>query len=454
MAKARADIITADISRSGESGAHPDWLKERLERFMDLKFGLLLTWGPYSQFGCIEGWPLCADAPWARPDTLPAWLACGRDLERFRAAYFALNKTFNPTGFDPESWAMEAQLSGLRYVCFTTSHLDGFCMWDTRTTDYRITHPSCPFHAHPRADVTRAVFDAFRARGFAVSCYASKCNWHSPDYWMPGLNPPSTGPNYDPEADPERWDRYVRQTHEGIRELMSGYGPIDVLWLDDGWIRRPWLDIRMDELVAMARSYQPGIIVADRNCGGLHENFITPEQEIPEKPIPGPWETCMTLGRSWSYDPHDDYKPARTVIHMLLDVLAKGGNYLLGLGPDAHGLLPAVALGRLREVGRWLAVNGGAVYGTRPLAPYAEENIRYTRKGRTAYAAILARDGETAPLARVRLSVLPEPGAAVHMLGHGQTLTWRVVNGRAEVEIPAAGLPCEHAWVLAFSTNI
>ncbi len=447
----REDIIKGDLSVVTALETYPQWLKDRLDWFTDLKFGILITWGPYSQFGCIEGWPLCADVPWARPDDLPAWNECGRDLEKFRAAYINLNTTFNPVRFDPVAWADEACRAGMRYVCFTTSHLDGFCMWDTRTTDYRITHPSCRFHADPRSDVTREVFDAFRAQGFAISCYFSKCNWHSPDYWIPGKPALGTGPNYDPQADPERWERYVRLIHEEARELLSAYGMIDVLWLDDGWVRAPWQDIRIDELVKMARSLQPGLIVADRSVGGPHENIITPEQEVPVKPLGRPWETCMTLGHSWSYAPNDNYKSARTVIHMLLDIVSKGGNYLLGVGPDASGDLPGGVVKRLREIGRWLDINGEAIYASRPLAPYAEPGIRYTCKGTTAFAAILAEEGQELPRLKVKLgSVRPATGAAVCLLGYENPLPWRMVDGQAEVVFPSDGLPCEHAWVLRF----
>ena len=151
MSNDRPDIIAADAAAPGQRW--PDWLDERLRWFGSLKFGLFLHWGPYSQWGCIESWPLVAADTWARPDDLPAWVERDRDLERFRRDYWALNRTFNPVDFCPEAWADAARRAGMKYVAFTTKHHDGFSMFDTRQTDYRITHSDCPFHRHPRANV-------------------------------------------------------------------------------------------------------------------------------------------------------------------------------------------------------------------------------------------------------------------------------------------------------------
>ncbi len=153
----------ASETGSDESAAEP-WLKERLEWYQDLKFGLMMHWGAYSQWGCIESWPLVEEDKWARPDSLKAWTERGKDIDKFRHDYWLLPRTFNPTKFDPQAWAQVAKTAGMKYVVFTTKHHDGFCMFDTKLTDYRITAPDVPFHTNPRANVTREVFDAFRAR--------------------------------------------------------------------------------------------------------------------------------------------------------------------------------------------------------------------------------------------------------------------------------------------------
>jgi len=447
----RKDIIEGALVADMGVERYPRWLRERLEWFQDLKFGLFLHWGPYSQWGCIESWPLVEADTWARPDDLACWVERGKDLERFRRDYRALNETFNPTRFDPAEWAKAAERAGMKYVTFTTKHHDGFCMFDTATTDYRVTHPSCPFSRNRRANIAREVFDAFRARRFGISCYFSKSDWHSPYYWDPERPAPDRNPNYDTRAEPERWEKFVGFVHRQIEELMTDYGRIDVLWLDGGQVRPPDQDIRMAEIAEMARSRQPGLIIADRTVGGPYENILTPEQKIPEVPLDHPWESCLTMGKGWSYRPDDDYKGARELIHMLLDVVSKGGNLLLNVGPSPEGTLADDAQKRLREIGDWMAVNAEAIHGTRAVAPYAEGRVRFTAKGANVYAIVLEQEGEKSPPRNVTLSGLqPEPGTDVFFLGRREPLEWRAADGETVIALPAGRPPCKHAWTLKF----
>jgi len=355
MTEGRGDIIACSDAREGPPDEQPSWLRERRAWFSGLQFGLFIHWGPYCQWDCCESWPLVPADTWARPDDLRCWVERGRDLDRFTRDYWDLNRTFNPTQFDPDSWAELAQEAGMRYVTFTTKHHDGFCMFDTMTTDYRVTHPSCPFHDHPRANITREVFDAFRRRGIAISCYFSKSDWHSPFYWSPDDPVVDRNPNYDTLEDPDRWGEFVGFVHRQIEELMTQYGKIDILWLDGGQVRPPRQDLNMPELAAMARSHQPGLIIADRTVGGPYENFVTPEQTIPDKPPNVPWESCITLGNSWKYVCDDQYKSPLDVTRMRDDILAEGGNLLLGIGPDPQGMVPPKAADCLREVGRGMS---------------------------------------------------------------------------------------------------
>ena len=429
----------------------PQWLKDRLQWFLDLKFGFFMHWGPYSQWGCIESWPLVEVDEWARPDTLRPWIERGKDIERFKADYWRLNETFCPREFDPESWAKIAERAGMKYLAFTTKHHDGFCMFDTATTDYRITHSSCPFHTDPRANVTRHIFDAFRARDFGISCYFSKSDWHSPYYWWPGAPAPTRNPNYDTAKNPERWERFVQFVHRQVRELMSDYGSIDALWLDGGQVRPPKQDIRMAEMAAMARELQPGLIVADRTVGGPYENILTPEQRIPDKPLGYPWESCLTMGNGWAYRPDDEYKSTRVLIHLLIDIVAKGGNLLLNVGPTPQGALDPVPLKRLEEIGAWMAVNGDAIHGTRPIAPYKQGNVCFTKKGGRVFALILAEDSDEMPPSNLRVEgICPSEGSAVTMLGRETPLEWTRDGDGFRVSIPQETLPCSHAWVLSF----
>ncbi|MBW3625921.1 MAG: alpha-L-fucosidase [Armatimonadetes bacterium] len=438
--------------RMNEDETEEERVARQLDWFRDQKFGLFVHWGIYSQWGVIESWPLVEEDKWARPDGLKPWEERGRDIERFQRDYWNLNRTFNPTKFDPDKWADLAKAAGMRYFVFTTKHHDGFNMYDTRQTDYRITHPSCPFSADPRADVTRELFDAFRKRGFGIGAYYSKADWHHPDYWDPSASARTRNPNYDPLKQPEKWARFREFVHRQIEELVTGYGRIDILWLDAGQVRPPAQDLRMDRLAAMARSHQPDLLIVDRTVGGKYEEYRTPEQEIPEKPLPYPWESCLTMGTQWSYKPNDVYKSTRELVHLLVDIVAKGGNLLLNVGPQPDGQLPPEAVTRLKEIGAWMKVNGEAIHASRPLAPYKEGNIAYTRKGDVLYAIVLREASEAAPTAEVHLrSFRPAPGTKVRLLGRRDALAWREDGGGCRIMIPSAkvqGAPFRHAFVL------
>ena len=359
---------------------------EKLEWFQDQKLALMIHWGIYCQLGIVASWALSdKDADWSRHQV--NWTDDG---EKFKEQYYALNKSFNPIRFQPEEWAQTAKDCGFKYLILTTKHHDGFCLWDTRYSDYKVTAPDCPYHVSEHADLVKSMFDAFREKGLGIGAYFSKADWHTPYYRTPELpdpNPSDRGPMYSPAAEPERWEIFVQYTKNQVLELCEGYGPIDILWFDAGWVcASNGQDIRLGEIVDEARKIQPGILSVDRTVGGPYENYVTPEMCVPEEPLGVPWESCLTLGADFTYEYADRYKSPRELVNTLVGIVAKGGNLALNVSPQPDGRIPVDAMDSLRGLGEWLKVYGEAIYGTRVCAPYQSGNISFTRKGDAVYA--------------------------------------------------------------------
>ena len=479
-------IFTGSVlfSQEHESRYVPDpdpLVQAKLEQWQDLKFGLLMHWGTYSQWGIVESWSLCPeDYGWCerKKGTNP------QNYFTYKQEYENLKTSFNPVHFNPEKWANAAREAGMKYVVFTTKHHDGFCMFDTKETDYKITDQACLFHTHQRANVAKEIFDAFRKQGLWAGAYFSKPDWHCEHYWFPYFPPLDRNVNYDPELYPERWEKFVQFTHNQIMELMTDYGKIDILWLDGGWVARKSADliqtsydrkarstpsgfiknrtvnqdIRMDELVVKARQKQPGLIVVDRAVPGKNQNYLTPENRVPEKELPYPWESCIIAGGSWSWIPDAKYMSGKEAIHTLVDIVAKGGNLLLNIAPGPDGTWHDGAYQLLQEIGDWMKLNQEAIYETRAVAPYKDGKVCLTqKKDRSAIFAIyLADENETKPPSRVWLNTIqPEENATVTMLGVKGSLKWEKVGKGVVFEIPESiqqNPPGQYAWVIKIAS--
>ncbi len=437
-------------------------VKEKLSKWQDVKFGLLMHWGIYSQWGIVESWSLCPeDEGWCERKGPHS-----ANWYEYKTAYEGLQTTFNPTQFNPDRWAAAAKNAGMKYVIFTTKHHDGFCMFDSKQTDYKITSPKTPFSSHPKANVTKEILSSFRKEGFMTGTYFSKPDWNTPYYWWPYFPPKDRNVSYDPKKYPEKYQQFKDFTYKQIEELMTGYGNIDILWLDGGWVRPfssidpniSWQktipydqDIDMPRIAKMARGHQPGLLVVDRTVTGEFENYVTPEQSIPDHYMPIPWESCMTLGDSWSYLPSENFKPVRKLVHTLVDIVAKNGNLLLNVAPGPDGEWHEEAYSRLEEIGKWIHVNGESIYGTKPLAPYRSGSWAFTQKNGKRYATYLASDTETALPDKI---TIPGFGAKKDekaiLLGHKKPLKYRISAGGLEVTLPKGidkSLGSQPAWV-------
>lgn len=372
-------------------------IKEKLEEFKDMKLGFMVHWGLYQQLGLIASWGLIDGRDWNRKKTdcgdLPYWYEDSRQL---REEYFGLKKSFNPLRFNPDEWAELASDNGFKYLIFTTKHHDGFCMWDTKQTDFKVTDSECPFSQNKNADIVKGVFDAFRKKNMAIGAYFSKPDWHCDKYWDPEIldkSSTSSCPNYDVYKNTEKWQEFEQYTHNQLEELVRDYGKIDILWLD-GAVEIPHNGqnimigetINLGKKIEELRKINPELITVDRLGIPEYENYLTPEMKIPEEVINVPWESCLTLGGNFHYIYDDDYKTPSELISILLDIVCKGGNLALNVSPQPDGRIPRNAIKSIKGFGKWLKKYGEAIFKTRPCAPYKENGVFYTQTRECVYA--------------------------------------------------------------------
>ena len=450
-------LVAKDNSGFAQENVHPqsttyEWpketdVREKLDKWQDQKFGMIIHWGLYAVPGMIESWALCSE-DWIERDSTIAY-------NDFKNWYWGLKKDFNPVNFNPESWAKAGKDAGMRYVVFTTKHHDGFSMFDTKESDFKITDG--PFKNNPRADVAKHVFNAFRQQDFMIGAYFSKPDWHTEYYWWPKYATADRNNNYDIRKFPWRWNRYKQFTYNQISELMHNYGAMDILWLDGGWVRPKetvneevlswgaripeWSqDIDMPKIAAMARKAQPGLLIVDRTVHGPYENYQTPEQRVPAQKLDNPWESCMTLGGAWGYVAGDQLKSTTKVVHTLIEVVAKGGSLLLGVGPKPDGTLPQEVTQRLQDIGKWMEKNGTAIYNTRTTEHYKEDSTFFTKakSGNLHYALVCLPEEKPAPEVVTWKSNRPQKGSTIQLLQTGEKLKWVMEGDAVKVYLPSS----------------
>lgn len=370
--------VSAQEVASKESTANYQKVMERTQWWREARFGMFIHFGAYA---------VPARGEWVKTN------------ERLTTAqYQKYVDEFNPTDFDAKAWARTAKAAGMKYAVLTAKHHDGYCMYDSKFTDYKL---STRFGGR---DLVREFLDAFRAEGIKVGLYYSLLDWHHSDYPVEGncvVHPMNGVKGYSNEG--RDFSNYITYMHNQVRELLTNYGKIDILWLDFSCGEMTGEKWEATKLVEMVRTLQPKIIIDNRLGGNMElENpepyagdFESPEQVIPHKGIfdkpgrPIPWEACISLNNDWGYSTNQDYKSAKDVIQALVNVVSKGGNLLLNVGPDAKGNIPKWSLEVLSEVGDWLDLNGESIYGCGS-APFSKpEWGRYTMRNDKLYAHIL-----------------------------------------------------------------
>ncbi|MFV8346985.1 alpha-L-fucosidase [Flavobacterium sp. ZB4P13] len=419
-------------------------VKENLVTWQGNKFGIIIHMGLYSELGTIESWGLCPE-DWVTRDGYD-------DYYKYATDYRNTKLKFNPVNLDSKKWAKMFKDAGAKYMIFTSKHHEGFCMYDSKYTDFKVTDKSVPYSTNPKSDILKDVLDATRKEGLGVGVYFSKPDWSTQNFWWSYYPPKDRNPTYDITKFPERWKSYVEYTQNQINELTTNYGKIDMLWLDGCWVlpkssitkrieeycKYPYdMDINMKLIAEKARQKQPGMLVVDRWVAGEFENYLTPEQKMPEKALPVPWESCITMGGAWGWVPNDSYKSSKEIVQLLVNIVAKGGNLLLGIGPNGKGEFEPKVYQNLAEVGKWLGANGEAIYETKPIEPYLDGKVAYTAKGDDVIYAIYmpAKEEKELP-SEIIVKTKLKGKIKVSLLASNQKLSSKNNGGEIKISIP------------------
>lgn len=385
--------------------------------FTEARYGLFIHWGPYAEHARGEQ------------------VLFREHLDQREYAEQA--RRWNPRSFDAREWASVAVAGGFRYAVLTTRHHDGFCLWDSKRSDYTSTRSA------PRRDFVREYVEAFREAGLRVGLYYSLADWTCPAYWS------------NPRDDAAGFDAFREQVHGQVRELLTDYGPIDVLWFDGAWPHsaEAW---RSRELLRMIRTLQPGTLVNNRlgaakagtsADGGLGAgesadlgDFGTPEHHITADPKRR-WESCQTsTWRLWGYAAGEHWRAPELLLDFLCEAASKGGNLLLNVGPTGDGVIPSEFVERSRLIGEWLKVHGEAIYGTErgDVTEFVTRGWQ-TRRGNALYLVYRFWHGR----GQERIAELDTPVRRATLLSTGQELSVRNADDAIYLDGLPTRRPCE-----------
>jgi alpha-L-fucosidase len=413
LAATKVEGLSGAVPAAAQAASSPTQIRqaetraERMKWWHEAKFGMFIHFGLYSLIGQHE------------------WV---KEVEGVPIPqYELLARHFNPKPNAAREWARLAKRAGQKYMVMTTKHHEGFCHWDSKLTDYNAVKQG------PKRDLVREYVDAARAEGLRVGFYYSLMDWHHPD-------------GARCKTDEEARKRFVEYTHGLIRELLTNYGKIDVLWYDVSWPldAAGWESERMNKMVF---DLQPEIIVNNRN--GLEGDFATPEQHITASEAGRAWESCMTLNDSWGFNRADDeWKSPKAIVKNLATCSVGGGNYLLNIGPEPDGSVPPESVAVLETVGKWLDTNGKAFYGTERGKMSWGTCASYTRRGNTFYVIQYGWPGHTPaaewlsfyqPEAMVSVAGLKPKVLSARLLKTGQ----KVAFTQDEFALRLTGLPLQ-----------
>ena len=416
-------LLAASLFAGDETPAQRD---ARMAWFNEARFGLFIHWGVYS----------VPAGEWQGKTNYGEWFMEETKMPVSQYEQFA--KQFNPVKFDARAWVRMARDAGMKYIVITSKHHDGFGIYPSQQTDWCIK--STPFPRDPLKELAAAC----KAEGLRLCFYHSIMDWHHPDWGT------RRAWNDKAPATPPDMDRYVTFMKGQLRELLTGYGPIGILWFDGEW-EQPWTHERGVDLYNYVRGLQPKIIVNNRvgkgrsGMGGMDKgqgvgDYGTPEQEIPPTGF-GPgvsWESCMTMNNHWGYNKNDQHwKSTETLVRNLIDCASKGGNYLLNVGPTSEGLFPDASVQRLAEIGRWMKVNRESIYGTKaspfPKLPWGRCTQRALGRDRTRlYLHVYSwpSDGQ------LLVPGLRNGVKSAGLLATGARLKWETTPEGVEVRVP------------------
>ncbi len=388
-------------------------IRERTKWFMDARFGMFIHWGLYAIPACGE------------------WVMSEREMTV--AEYEKYFDLFDPADYQPREWARLAKAAGMKYAVLTAKHHDGFCLFDSALTDYKATNTKAG------RDLVREFLEAFRAEGIKVGLYFSIIDWHHPDF-------PKYGDKQHPMRNREEYkdekidfDRYLTYMHGQVKELVTNYGKLDLLWFDfsyDDMCGEKW---KATDLIRMVREHQPDVVIDNRleGAGDNHGSiatanpliysgdFASPEQIIPPGGVQDelgeqiPWELCATMNNHWGFCNYDyDYKSPEMLVRKLVECVSKGGNMILNVGPDARGNIPNQSREILEKIGAWMKKNGESIYGCGICELPNPEWGRYTKKGNTIYAHVYEEPLGALPL----YGIAPERLDKVYYVENGSEM--------------------------------